>query len=142
MKSNLKTLDNAKSINMTQVLNKLANNDLLRLLSENKLYNLYFNQIIDFNLYKALNIVYSYYLNSGDYDRQGVTTHNIRYKALLNNFKLWYLKSNYKLSFNCLKKILKLIKIKTYINPHTLDNTITHSIKKYRVNNVIKLVKA
>lgn len=74
---------------------------------------LYQSEIIDRYLYKGLQHVYTYVVTDYQHSYR-VSSYNIRIKQLWSDFKLWYKRSNNKLSLHSLFGILKLIKIKTY----------------------------
>lgn len=74
---------------------------------------LYFSELIDKYLYKGLQHVTSYVLT--DYQKSyRVSSHRMRIKQLWSDFKLWYSRSDNKVTLHTLFNILKLIKIKTY----------------------------
>lgn len=86
------------------------------------IYNYYLCGEIDYNLYKALIHIITYEVT--DYNKSyRVSSHNMRIKQLFNDFKLWYKRSDNKLTLHSLYQILKVIKIKTYyIDKHDYTN--------------------
>lgn len=99
--------------------NNILNIDITNVSDIELLYN---TEIIDKSLYKGLINIFTHVIT--DYEKSyRVSSHNIRTKRLWNNFKLWYLRSNNKLTLHSLYQVLKLIKIKTYyIDMHDYTN--------------------
>ena len=91
---------------------------------------LYHSELIDKYLYKALQHVNTYEVT--DYQKSyRVSSHRIRIKQLWSDFKLWYLKSDNKVTLHTLFNILEHIKVKTYfIDLH--DYTVRVINAKYK----------
>ena len=114
-------LSNSEYKVYSKLVNSAVNyNDKVELLHNNQLYSLIDKYKVDFNLYKALSSVMTFRLNWDDIHRSRISTDLIRYNNLKNTFKLWYNKSNDKLTFTTLKRVLNLIKVKTNVAQYKL----------------------
>ena len=81
--------------------------------NEEDINYLYFSELIDKYLYKGLQHINTYEVT--DYQKSyRVSSHKIRIRQLWVDFKIWYLRSDNKVTQHTLFNILKLIKIKTY----------------------------
>lgn len=102
---------------------------------------LYQAEVIDFYLYKALQHINTYVVTDYQHSYR-VSSNNIRTHQLWNDFKLWYKRSNNKLTLNSLFKVLKLIKIKTYFID-TIDYTAraVNSTYKSKFYNILDSVR-
>lgn len=91
---------------------------------------LYFSELIDYNMYKALQHVNTYEVT--DYQKSyRVSSHRIRIHQLWSDFKLWYKRSNNRVTLHTLFNVLRLIKIKTYwVDTH--DYTLRAVNAKYK----------
>jgi hypothetical protein len=88
-------------------------------LQGNKLYNSYISGIIDFNLYKAIQLVYSFMPNINDirgFENTYSATRNMLLNSVWANFKLFYRKSNMGLSFKALRNIFRVLIDRIYAN--------------------------
>ena len=116
------------------VSSKLLFNDYLELSQDNKLLPLLIDGTIDKYLYKALYLVSSYSINQNDISQMRNITDRMRYHSLRNNFKLWYNRSNYKLPYKLVKKLIKLMKDKTTIKAYDdVSKYITNVSNKYKL---------
>lgn len=88
-------------------------------LQGNKLYNCYISGIIDLNLYKALQLVYSFMPNINDlrgFENTYSATRHMLLNSVWDNFKLFYRKSNMSLSFTALRNIFRVLIDRIYTN--------------------------
>lgn len=102
---------------------------------------LYLSEIIDFSLYKALNHIITYTVT--DYHKSyRVSSHNTRIKELWHDFKLWYKRSNNKLTLHSLFNILKAIKCVTYyIDKHDYTIRDVNTSYKRQFYNILNSVR-
>ena len=97
----------------------------------NRLYQLYDAGVIDYALYRGLNLISSYngYKTDLTADSDEKYSHGELYKHLKNNVLLWFQRSNCILRYNILKKIVQYIRLVT-----NNENKRGNSLKQYYAN--------
>ena len=115
--------ENERIVTVEDILNDIREN--------NRLYRLYSNKIIDYALYRGLNLISSYtgYNTDLTYNSDIKYTKKELYKHLKSNVMLWLRRSNIILKYDTLKKIIQCIKLVT-----NNDNKRGNSLKQYYRN--------
>lgn len=90
--------------------------DTMQLYTENWLYKMYKSKSIDYYLYKALNLIYTYQLNGHDKRYSIVTPNKCRYHQLKRKFIHFYKLSSVKISLKLYDRIKQYIWSKVYYN--------------------------